>query len=127
MSLYIWKQTPGGRTCKDSAGLDQQIDTIEGWRNNVIPGSIYTACGGACDCKLIPASEGSQKSKEVYRVRRTGAGSGNGNVPNMSALSGEITAAPKTSAIAIGATQPSGVAAYGGTGKTAGKKQVAPL
>ncbi len=52
-TLYTWTQTPGARTCLDSAALDAQTMEYAWWLATCTPGNTATACGGLCDCRLI--------------------------------------------------------------------------
>jgi hypothetical protein len=62
MSNFRWQQQPGKRTCQSSEGLHDQIRTLEGWEASVVPGSTFTACGGNCDCRLVPTDQAVTKN-----------------------------------------------------------------
>lgn len=62
MSNFRWEQQPGKRTCKSSEGLEGQIRSLDAWEASVVPGSTFTACGGNCDCRLVPSEEPATKN-----------------------------------------------------------------
>lgn len=65
MRNFKWVQDPGGRTCFHSALLDGQVDTLQGWQSNIMPGSTNAACEGNCDCQLVPTEEKESENKNI--------------------------------------------------------------